>query len=445
MFIHPHPNPVAFEVFGFGVHWYGLMYLAGFIIAWFIGRRLLRYDWFSPLRGIYLEDFITASALGVVIGGRLGYALFYNPAYYFQHPIEVFYLWEGGMSFHGGLIGVIVALLVVAKLHALPAWAHEEQKTDAALQSVTSTKHTFLRLFDFAAVLTPPGLGLGRLANFINAELPGRVASAELPWAVVFGYPDNLPRHPSPLYQMLLEGGVIAVLMLWLVRRPHPPGWLAGVFLSAYAVARFGIEFFREPDAHLGLLFINLSMGQLLSLPMLLIGLAMIYRLQLARMWRQRLGTAVWWQSLKQFLYITFFADAEEYEKTRRFKKQQFNAEAELAAAQEAESELAATQEAESEPAQKDEAATRSPKKFLYRLLFEEYDATNEEDWQANEKFVADTYEGEEDENYSRGFGGFIKRFFADESDDDDDGDWDYRLTRRQKRRMKKKKRGKKR
>lgn len=268
MIIHPHPNPVAFEVFGFGVHWYGLMYLAGFALAWAMGRHLLRQQNFTSLHGLVMEDFIVAAVLGVVLGGRLGYVLFYQPAHFLAQPQEIALLWRGGMAFHGGLIGVIVSLWVLAYVHA-------------RRHSAVSLRTAFLRLLDFAAVLTPPGLGLGRLGNFINAELPGRVASAELPWAVVFGVPDDLPRHPSQLYQMGVEGVLLTLLMWGLSRRAHAPGWLGAAFISAYALGRFAMEFFREPDSHLGLLFLQLSMGQWLSLPMFLLGIAMMYHLRL--------------------------------------------------------------------------------------------------------------------------------------------------------------------
>lgn len=324
MIVHPHPDPVAIEIFGLNIHWYGIMYLVGFIIAWGIARYLIRLDSFSSLRGIILEDFIVAAAIGVVIGGRLGYVLFYNPSYYAEQPLEIFNLAAGGMSFHGGLAGVIVSLWVLARIHAISNVRQllEEENRDQGdqggeqydqrdaeiLETVTSQQTIFLRLVDFAAVVTPPGLGLGRLGNFINAELPGRVTSADLPWAMSFGYPDYLPRHPSQLYQFFIEGIILTALMLYLSRRQHPPGWLAGVFLIAYAIGRFSVEFYREPDAHLGLLFLNLSMGQLLSIPLLLIGLALVYRLKITA-WRQGRGdTAL---TLKQRLQRMLTAEPD--------------------------------------------------------------------------------------------------------------------------------------
>lgn len=271
MIVHPHPNPVAFEVFGFGVHWYGLMYLLGFAIAWGIAARQVRARHFAAIDHIGLDNVIAAAAFGVIIGGRLGYVVFYKPAFYFENPLAVLQVWEGGMSFHGGLIGVIVGLWMLARFsqRRIPELARE--------------RHLFLRVVDFAALLTPPGLGLGRLGNFINAELPGRVSDANLPWLFNFGYPDNEPRHPSQLYQLMVEGVLLMALMLWLARRPRASGWLAGAFVLAYAVGRFGVEFFREPDGHLGLLALNLSAGQWLSIPMMFVGLALLYRERLEK------------------------------------------------------------------------------------------------------------------------------------------------------------------
>ena len=287
MLIHPHPDPVAFTLFGsYSVHWYGIMYLAGAIIAMLMGSRLIRHQSFSSLRGILMEDLIAACLLGVLIGGRLGYIIFYNLGYYTENPVAILRIWEGGMSFHGGLIGVIVALWLVAKEHSIIDWA--ETREEEQIEAVTSHRNIFLRLVDFAAVITPPGLALGRLGNFINAELPGRVADANLPWAMSFGDPDYLPRHPSQLYQLAVEGILLGVIMLWLVRRPRRPGWLAGMFLVFYGIGRFFVEFFREPDGHLGLLFLDLSMGQWLTIPMILVGFVVAYHEPLLSAWQRR-------------------------------------------------------------------------------------------------------------------------------------------------------------
>ena len=286
MVTHPHPDPVAFEVFGFGVHWYGLMYLLGFVVAWYLAGRQVRKRMFAAVADIGLDNLIAAAAFGVILGGRLGYVLFYKPAHYFGNPVEILQMWEGGMSFHGGLLGVVASLWVVARAarRSLPAAVGE--------------RHLFLRLLDFAAIITPPGLGLGRLGNFINAELPGRVSDGGYFWLFNFGFPDSEPRHPSQLYQLAFEGVFLLVLMLWLARRPRAAGWLAGVFVFAYGCGRFGIEFFREPDRHLGLLAWGLSAGQWLSLPMLVLGLALMYRERLASLgtqlqaWQQKRAAA---------------------------------------------------------------------------------------------------------------------------------------------------------
>lgn len=251
MFVHPHPDPVAFAVFGLPVRWYGLMYLAGFLLAWLLARRLIRRPAFAALSRADVENLFAYAVVGVVLGGRLGYVLFYNPAHFWQNPAEIFMAWQGGMSFHGGLLGVIVAMWFLGK------------------------RARFLRFADLAAILAPVGLGLGRLGNFINAELPGRAAAEGLPWAVDFG--DGVARHPSPLYQFFVEGVLLGALMLFLARRPRPAGFLAGAFLSAYAAGRFFTEFFRQPDAHLGL-FAGLSMGQILSLPMFVLGVWLVFR-----------------------------------------------------------------------------------------------------------------------------------------------------------------------
>ncbi len=393
MFIHPHPDPIAIEIFGFGIRWYGLMYLTGLGIAWALGHQLLKRASFSSLRGLVVEDLIVAAAIGVIIGGRLGYVLFYNPAYYASNPLEIFYLWNGGMSFHGGLLGVIVSLWILARLHAIPnikqilqAESAEGMGVDenddeefettledtAVLETVTSHKNIFLRLVDLAAVLTPPGLGLGRLGNFINAELPGRVTSADLPWAMSFGIPDYLPRHPSQLYQMFFEGILLTCIMLYLLRKPRAPGWLAGAFLIIYAMGRFFVEFFREPDTHLGLLFLNFTMGQLLSIPMLLLGLFLIYRVRIDD-WRHGNnadGTPVNFKTLLQQLFV-------------------------------------------SEPSST---------------------------WDEHEKAYAENYGDEKDEEESRSF--FARLFsFSAKEEEEEVPPGKFRLTRQQKRRLKKKKR----
>jgi len=248
MLVYPEIDPVALQIGPIAIHWYGLMYLTGFALVWFLGRwRISRGQSNLGLRD--LEDIIFYSVLGVVAGGRLGYVLFYKPADYLANPIEIFYLWQGGMSFHGGLIGVIVVLLIFAR---------QRQKS-------------LLEIGDFVAPLIPLGLAAGRLGNFINGELWGR--PTDLPWAMVFPQAgDGIARHPSQLYQMGLEGFALFLLVWWFARKPRPVGQVSAIFLMGYGAFRFLAEFTREPDAYLGLLAAGLSMGQLLSIPMMLAG-----------------------------------------------------------------------------------------------------------------------------------------------------------------------------
>lgn len=248
MLQYPQIDPIALQIGPVAIHWYGLMYLIGFALVWFLGRwRINRGETDLTLRN--LEDIIFYSVLGVIAGGRLGYVLFYKPAEYLAHPLEVFYLWQGGMSFHGGLIGVIVALLIFARKH----------------------KKTLLEIGDFVAPLIPLGLAAGRLGNFINGELWGRPTT--LPWGMVFPQTaDGVARHPSQLYEMGLEGFVLFALVWLFARKPRPTGQISAVFLMGYGIFRFLVEFTREPDNYLGLLTGGLSMGQLLSIPMVLAG-----------------------------------------------------------------------------------------------------------------------------------------------------------------------------
>jgi phosphatidylglycerol:prolipoprotein diacylglycerol transferase len=248
MLQYPEIDPVALQIGPVAIHWYGLMYLTGFALVWFLGRwRINRGQSSLSLRD--LEDIIFYSVLGVVAGGRLGYVLFYKPGDYLTNPIEIFYLWQGGMSFHGGLIGVILVLLIFAR---------QRQKG-------------LLEIGDFVAPLIPLGLAAGRLGNFINGELWGR--PTDLPWAMVFPQAgDGIARHPSQLYQMGLEGIALFALVWWFARKPRPVGQVSAIFLMGYGAFRFLAEFTREPDAYLGLLTAGLSMGQLLSIPMILAG-----------------------------------------------------------------------------------------------------------------------------------------------------------------------------
>jgi phosphatidylglycerol:prolipoprotein diacylglycerol transferase len=258
MLIHPHIDPVAIQLGPLTVHWYGLTYLVAFGLFMYLGFRRLRHAPYAGLSGAGawrfkdVEDILFLGVLGVVLGGRLGYCLFYKPAYYLAHPLEIFAVWQGGMSFHGGLLGVVVAML----------WfAH-------------SRKKPFLQVADFVAPCVPTGLASGRAGNFINGELWGRVADPSLPWGMVFASAGPLPRHPSQVYQFLLEG-IVLFIVLWLYARTGPKrGQVAAAFLVGYGVLRFVAEFFREPDAYLGLLSLGLSMGQWLCVPMVGLGVA---------------------------------------------------------------------------------------------------------------------------------------------------------------------------
>ena len=252
MLTYPNIDPVALDLGVVQIHWYGLMYLVGFAAAWLLGRwRARRPD--SPLTPEQVSDFVFYGALGAVLGGRLGYILFYNFGEYLAHPLTILKVWEGGMSFHGGLIGVIVALALFARKQKLGLF----------------------QLTDFAAPLAPLGLCAGRIGNFINGELWGRVTDS--PWGMVFPSGGPLPRHPSQLYEAALEG-VVLFIILWLYTlKPRPTMAASGLFLTGYGLFRFIVEFAREPDAHLGLIAFDwLSMGQILSAPMIIIGIAMV-------------------------------------------------------------------------------------------------------------------------------------------------------------------------
>jgi phosphatidylglycerol:prolipoprotein diacylglycerol transferase len=252
MLIHPQFDPVAIHLGPLSIRWYGLMYLLAFFIVLALGRYRIRtqprYGWSNR----DLDDMLFLGVLGVVLGGRLGYVLFYKLSEYLVDPVRILFVWEGGMSFHGGFLGVILAMLWFAR---------------------SRNKH-WLAVTDFIAPLTPLGLGAGRIGNFINAELWGRPTDA--PWAMVFPNADNLPRHPSQLYEFMLEGVVLFVLLWWFSRRWRPLGAVSGLFLIGYGILRFMVEFTREPDDFLGLLSLGFSMGQWLSLPMVIGGIALL-------------------------------------------------------------------------------------------------------------------------------------------------------------------------
>lgn len=262
MLTFPAIDPVAFSVGPLSVRWYGLMYVFGFLAAWLLGRRRAarRKQLDGPFTPQQFDDILVWSLVGVIVGARLGYVLFYKLPFYLDNPLDVLSVWQGGMSFHGGLIGVILAQWLAGRRH----------------------KAGFLRTMDFIAPLVPPGLFFGRLGNFINAELWGR--PTDLPWGMVFPGPQAgpLPRHPSQLYEAGLEG-VALFLILWIYsarpRRTKRAGAVSGLFLIGYGCFRFTVEFAREPDAHLGYLAGGwLTMGMLLCLPMLALGVFLLWR-----------------------------------------------------------------------------------------------------------------------------------------------------------------------
>lgn len=250
MLQYPQIDPVAISLGPFAIHWYGLMYVVGFVAAWWLGR--LRANRLQ-LTHDDISDLIFYSAVGVVVGGRLGYVLFYGIEQFMANPLWLFKVWEGGMSFHGGLLGVLAATLWFARKHRLG----------------------FFTLTDFIAPLVPIGLGAGRIGNFINHELPGRVSN--LPWAMPFPHMGPEPRHPSALYEFVLEGVVLFVLLWWLSAEPRRRGLISGLFLLLYGVFRFTVEFVRLPDEHIGFLAFDwVTMGMLLTTPMILVGMALI-------------------------------------------------------------------------------------------------------------------------------------------------------------------------
>jgi len=253
MLTYPDIDPIAFTIGPLAVHWYGLMYLVGFIGFWVLGVWQVRHRQ-PPLSEQQVGDLLFFAVIAVVIGGRLGYMLFYHPGLLAQEPLSLFRIWEGGMSFHGGLVGVLLTL-----------WYYGHR-----------TGAGFLRMGDFAAPMVPIGLGAGRIGNFINGELWGRVT--DLPWGMVFPHVGPRPRHPSQLYEAFLEG-VVLFTVLWLfARRPRPTGAISGLFLLLYGLLRFLVEFFRAPDPHMGFIAFGwLTMGQALSLPMALAGAGLLW------------------------------------------------------------------------------------------------------------------------------------------------------------------------
>jgi phosphatidylglycerol---prolipoprotein diacylglyceryl transferase len=252
VFTYPDISPVAFTLGPLQVRWYGLMYLGGFAIAW-LGMRARARHGRAPIDVVRVDDLVFYAALGVIIGGRLGYMLFYNLPTLVSDPLSIVAVWRGGMSFHGGFLGVLIAMALFARRVELP----------------------FFAVMDFIAPWVPPGLGLGRIGNFINGELWGKVARADAPWAVMV---DGVPRHASQLYEAFLEGLVLFIVLWSYSRRPRPLMAVSGLFALCYGLFRIMIEFVRLPDAQLQYLAFGwLTMGQVLSLPMVLGGAFLIY------------------------------------------------------------------------------------------------------------------------------------------------------------------------
>ena len=252
MLTYPEIDPVAFQVFGLKVHWYGLMYLLAFTVAYLLGRYRAGLPG-SSWKKDEVADLIFYAALGIVLGGRVGYMLFYGTAYLLENPLNLFKIWQGGMSFHGGLLGAACGMLWVSRQHKKPLGD----------------------IMDFAAPIAALGLGFGRIGNFIGGELYGRVTSA--PWGMVFPRGGAQPRHPSQLYEAFLEGLVLFLVLWWFSSNPRPRFAVTGLFIMLYGVFRIMVEFFREPDAQLSFILGNwVTMGQLLSLPMVLGGMAMM-------------------------------------------------------------------------------------------------------------------------------------------------------------------------
>ncbi len=261
MLVHPNPDPIAFSIGPVDIHWYGLMYVLAFAMFIILGRVRIKQPHIAAQgwKNEDLDDMLFYGMLGVVLGGRLGEVLFYQPGYFFANPLEIFKVWKGGMSFHGGFLGVLIAMAL---------WARK-------------SKRNILDVYDFIAPMVPLGYAAGRLGNFINHELPGRVADASLPWAMQWPTPDGLSyieglRHPSPLYQMLVDG-ILVFLILWpYARKARPRLAVGAMFTLLYGCARFFTEWFRVPDWETTVMGLPITSGQVLSLPMIVAALLML-------------------------------------------------------------------------------------------------------------------------------------------------------------------------
>ena len=256
MLIHPDFDPVAISLGPLAVRWYGLMYLAGFLAFLWLGKRRAAAQPWHDMAAAQVDDLLFHGVLGVVLGGRLGQVLFYEPGYYLAHPFEILAVWQGGMSFHGGFLGVLVAMALYARRHGLGFW----------------------QLTDFIAPMVPIGLGLGRIGNFINGELWGRLADPGLPWAMVFPRVDMLPRHPSQLYQAFGEGLLLWALLWWFSAKARPRGQVAALFLIGYGIARWCGEYFREPDHGIFGQSYGVSMGQWQPLLNIVVGIVLFVK-----------------------------------------------------------------------------------------------------------------------------------------------------------------------
>ncbi len=257
MLIHPEIDPVALQLGPLAIHWYGLTYLAAFGLFLFLANLRLKHQPYVSMSGTAawsrrdIEDILFFGVVGVVLGGRIGYCLFYKPDYYLVHPLEILAVWQGGMSFHGGMLGVLVSQFWFARTRHKP----------------------WLQVMDLIAPCVPTGLAAGRVGNFINGELWGRISDPALPWGMVFRHSGTTqPRHPSQVYQLLMEGLLLFVLLWLYARKPRKMGEVSAAFLVGYGVLRFVAEFFREPDDYLGILALGMSMGQWLCLPMIAVG-----------------------------------------------------------------------------------------------------------------------------------------------------------------------------
>ncbi len=245
-------DPVAFQIMSFEIRWYSLAYIFGIIIGWLLCKKIFIKD--TKINEKF-DDYLTYSILGIIIGGRLGYILFYNFNYYLNNFFDIFKIWHGGMSFHGGLLGIIIASILFAK---------------------KNNQNPFIYM-DLVSLVAPIGIFFGRLANFINSELYGAVSN--VPWSVIFVKVDNLTRHPSQLYEAFLEGIILFLLLIYFRKKNYllKPGTISGLFLIFYSIFRFFVEFYRVPDEHIGYLAFNLSTGQIVSVVFLIIGTIVFY------------------------------------------------------------------------------------------------------------------------------------------------------------------------